>query len=675
MLKIDGKLLSCNEYLDEPTLQEDEIPNKKCTFSYVEFQSFDEVGISSAIAKEVNYDDEELNEVDVSYAIESVEFTESRFPHLPRDLFDKFANLKTVSCDGVHLTSLSRVDFKKSANLEEFSANSNYIRSLEKMLFNGSNKLQILDLSINEIEDIDRTAFYGLENLKKLLLFDNRLQNLSEDVFEDLTSLEEINLSSNQIRVLDDKLFENCKLLNYFYLNDNRIQHISDKSFSSIKEIKFLELSRNELSELVLNISASALHADHNHLTSVKLHSVGYLSFYNNSISSIVIEHETGVISLNISMNRLTKESLETIVEMNETQYLDLSFNKLGKLNISTFLNMPKLKVLNLQSTNLTEIGYGLFTHQTSLTQLDLSYNKLSSLDLGKLTPVKALTALYIEGNDLKEIDYKNIKTILPDLNLLGFSDNAWLCSYLSSLIGFLEQNKIQIYILVAEKAKSNIKGVACLESEKPNEQTNYEDKSLSVNPIKHHQLLSDRNELRAISGKVEAILRDANETREKFVGKAELANELNMIKSAVASLRQDLHDLPRQSDKSTNSSDVRTVANETMALVRLQYDQKLNGLGSEVKAIEQSINEIKSQLKLLSPASNDASTTAAELHYSTTSGNDDSITKLMITITFIIAFGFVVIYVVKLLVSRKARKFIVRRAHPESESINENIL
>lgn len=682
MLRIDGKLLSCDEYLDEPTIQEDEIPNKKCTFSYVEFTAFDEVTISSAIVKELNYDEDEVD-VDVSHTIESVEFIESSFPHLPKDLFDKFANLKKVSCDAVHMNSLSRADFKKSVNLEEFSSNSNYIKSLEKMLFNGNKKLQILDLSINEIEDIDRTAFFGLENLQKLLLFDNRLQNLSKDVFEDLTSLEEINLSSNRIRVLDDELFVNCKLLNYFYLNDNRIQHISDKSLSSIKEIKFLELSNNELSELHLNISASALYANHNHLTSVKLNSVGYISFYNNSISSIVVEHKTGVISLNISTNRLTAASLENIVDMNETKYLDLSFNNLGTLNVSTFLNLPELKVLNLQSTNLNEIGYGLFTHQTSLTQLDLSYNMLNPLDLGKLTSAKGLTTLYIEGNAIKEIDYKNIKTTLPALKLLGISGNAWACSYLSSLIAFLEKSEIEIYILVVEKAKSNVRGVACSESEKANEQTNYEDKSLSVNPIKHHQLLSDRNGLSAISGKVEAILRDANETREKFVSKAELANELNMIKSAVASIRQDLHDLPRQNDKST-SSDMKTVANETMAsmLQKLQYDRKLSGLDSEVKTIEQSINEIKSQLKLLSPANpetfspGEASKTSSELQSATTKcSHDDSLPMLMITITFVIALGFAIIYVVKLLDRRKTRKFIVRRGHSENESIRENIL
>lgn len=676
MSTINAKLLVCDEYLDEATLQEDEISSKKCTFSYVEFTAFDDVNISSAIVKEENYD-EELSEVDVSYLIESVEFANSRFPHLPRDLFGKFTNLKKVSCDGVHLSSLSKADFKKARNLEEFSSNSNYIKSLGKMLFNGNKKLRILDLSVNEIEDIDRTAFFGLENLKKLSMNDNRLQNLSGDVFEDLISLEEINLSSNQIRVLDEKLFDNCKLLNYFYLFDNRFQEISDKLFSSIKEIKFLELSYNELSDFSLNFSASALNVNQNQLTSIKLNSVGYISFYNNSISSITFEHETGVISLNLSTNRLTSASLEMFAGLSQIISLDLSFNNLGTLNVSTFLNMPQLEILNLQSTNLLEIGFGLFTHQTSLEQLDLSYNKLSSFDLAKLTPLKALTVLFIEGNGIKEIDYKNMKVILPTLSSLGLSDNAWDCSYLSSLIAFLQQNKIEIYILVPEKMKSNVGGVSCSESGKVNEQTNYEDKSFSVNPIKHHQLVSDRKELREISGKVEAILRDASETREKFVNKDELATHVGLIMNALVSLRNDFHDL---ADKSS-SSDIQTVANKTMALMleNLQYDRKLSGLESKVNSIEQSFNEIKNQLRSLSTADREAlnaSLLTTKVQTETFTGNkDDSTTKFMITIVFIIVCGFTIIYFVKLLYKRKSRKFILRRAHSQDVSFNENIL
>lgn len=660
--------------MDKPVIEEDQIPGTKCTFSYAQFEIFDEVNISPVEIKIIDYENEE-NEVDLSDSIETAEFVSCRFPRFPRELFARLTNLKTVTCDGVNLSVLSKADFKMALNLEVFSCNSNYVKSLEKMLFNGSKKLQSLDLSINEIEDIDRTAFFGLENLKKLLLYDNKLRNLSKDVFEDLISLEEINLSSNQLKVVDEKLFENCKLLNYIYLNNNLIQQISDKTFSSIKEIKFLELSNNELTSLSLNISASALYANNNQLKSIDLNSVGYLSFYKNLIEKVNFEHKEGVLSLNISTNNLNSDSLISILELKEIKSLDLSFNNLGALNVSTFLNMPKLQILNLQSTNLTEIGYGLFTHQIGLEQLDLSYNNLRSLDLMKLAPLKALTTLFIEGNNISEIDFEKIKGLLPALNLFGFSDNTWSCSYLSTFVSFLHKNEIEVCHLVIEKTKANVEGITCSESGKVNEQVSYEDKSLSVNPIRHHELLlNDSNEFRAISEKFEVILRHVNETKDKFVAKTELINELNLIKNAVASLKQDIKEIQKQ-HISLNDSE-RSVANDSRVLMMQQksdFDEKVNGLSGRMKGVEQSVTDLKIQLKSLSEAN--STDYRAKFPLSTNINGDDLVTKLMITVVFLIVCGFTIIYVIKCYAIRRVQKFIVRRTRSEAESINENVL
>jgi Leucine-rich repeat (LRR) protein len=676
-LHVDAKTITlmCDEYMDEPTVDEDQIHSEKCTFSYVQFEAFDEVNISAVIVKELDYEGEAF-EIDASNSIESVEFVNSRFSHLPRDLYTRFRNLKTVTCDGVNLSSLSKADFKLALNLENFSCNSNYVKLLEKMLFNGSKRLQMLDLSINEIEDIDRTTFFGLESLKKLMLHDNKLQKLSEDVFEDLISLEEINLSSNQLAVVDENLFANCKLLNYIYLNDNRIQQISDKLLSKIDEIKFLELSNNELSNLSLNVSASALYANHNLLKTVKLKSVGYLSFYNNSIAELDFEDKNGVISLNISTNNFS--SLKSIADMKNMKSLDLSFNNLGLLNVSTFLDMPQLQILNLQSTNLAEIGFGLFTHQTSLEQLDLSYNRLGGLELVKLMPLKALTTLFVEGNNFTAIDFKNIKTILPNLTLFGFSDNPWSCAYLSTLITSLHRDNIEIFHLVTEKMKSNVDGIACTESEKVNDQMNYEDKSLSVNPIKHHRLVSDGNEMRAISEKFEVVLRNVNESSSKYATKAELINELNLIKNLVASLKQDMHEAKHNDNLTV--SDIKRVANDTMMRQKSNYDQKINGLSMKMESVEQSIDEIRNQLK--SPSKSNAKLEAddgkhqfSRIQSPPTVTSDDSVTKLMVSVIFVIACGFTIIYIIKLYSRRNSRKFMVRRACSDNETLNENIL
>jgi Leucine-rich repeat (LRR) protein len=672
------KTLACDEFLDEPVVAVDAIYNKKCTFSYVEFEAFDNVNFSAPLVKEIDYNGD-VKRRDVSDKIETVEFVSSRFPHLPRDLFVEFPQLKSVSCDAANLVSLSPAELRMSTNLEEFSSNSNYIKSLENNLFSASKQLHTLDLSINDIERIDALAFAGLKSLKKLSLDDNKLANLSRDVFMDLISLEEINLSSNQLELVDEKLFQNCKLLSYIYLNDNRIQQISDKSLLHITGINFLELSNNQLEELSLNISASALYANQNRLRSVALNSVGYLSFYNNSIRALSFVHKEGVISLNVSTNKLDLDSLRGLAELSGVQSLDLSFNRLGNLNVSTFLGMPQLKILNLQSTGLTEIGFGLFTHQQALEQLDLSYNNLSSFEFIKLTSAKALTTLFVEGNGITSLGYENLKSTLPALKLLGFSDNPWPCSHLSAFISFLERNQIEIYNLVVEKTKSNVAGIGCSEDGT----ARHEDKSLSVNPIKHHQLLADSSEMKAISERFEAIQRHVNETREKFVARSELISELSVMKSAIADVRQSMR--PWRGDNLT-IGDVHKIINETLLLThhKSDDDEKIIGLKTKVNTMEQSMDKIKDQLRAMTKTNTELEAQYAKLRSEahptesvskSPSTSEDVASKLMITIIFFIVCGFTIIYAARTLSMRRARMFVARRAFSETESINENIL
>lgn len=658
MFTVDAKLLQCNEYMDTSEVRnEGEIRGKKCTYSFVKFSAFEDVTIAPIVIRESNFDNDVL-EIDVTSEIANVEFIESAFPNLPPNLFTSFENLKIVSCKAVGLTLLSKSDFRAAANLEEFSSSSNYLKSLEKLLFNDCKMLQLLDLAGNEIEFVDETAFSGLTVLRKLLLNDNKLQNLSRDAFQDLIGLEEINLSFNQLRTVEAKLFESCKLLNYIYLSDNQIENIADGALEAIKEIRFLQLSNNELSVLRMNISASALYADSNKLTSVDLRSVGYLSFFNNSITDVSFSDKRGVLSLNVSTNRLTAGSLKSIAEFGEMRSLDLSFNNLGRLNVSTFLYMPHLQILNLQSTSLGEIGYGLFTHQTSLEQLDLSYNKLNGFDLTRLR-LKALTTLFIEGNGISSIEHGKLKELLPALVTFGFSDNAWSCSYLSTLVSFLDTNGIEIYRLVMEKTKSNVDGIACSErSEKVNEHETHEDKLPSVNSIKHHQLPSHDNELKEISARFAALSLHVNETNEKFVLKTDLIEELNVIKSALASLRQEISGRKQQAE-----------ANES---VMVKNDGKLERLAAEMKHITETVDELtrsRNSSSISFVPQNTAENPRFAIH-------DDILVKIMISTVFFIVCGFTCAHVLQMYTRcNHRRSFRVRSAYSESGSINENIL
>lgn len=654
---VDGEktVLTCNEYSGEVVVNEEQTHSDKCTFSYVEIDETNEISISPVVVKDIDYESS-VNEIDASSSITNVHFVSSRLSHLPNEIFIKFTQIKALNCDGVNLQTLTRDDIQAAEELEELSCNSNYIKTLQANLFSSCRKLRTLDLSINDISTIDEAAFSALGEMRKLFLYDNQLSSLPDKVFRDLINLEEISLSHNQIEVIPALLFSACKQLKYIYLNDNHLMRLTEASFGSIQSIAFLELSNNRLQELKLNISASALYANNNQLESINLMSIGYLSFYNNSIENVVFHNLTDVLSLNLSRNALTSSSLQDITQLTEIKSLDLSFNNLGPLNVTTFLALNELQVLNLQSTNLSQIDYGLFVHQTKLDQLDISYNNFTTLNINKLSSLRSLTTLFVEGNRLREFNYNDIKMSLPKLTTLGYSDNSWKCSYLTSMNAFMEKNGIEIYHLVSVKTRSNVGGIACSTDDDDDG-----DKSLSTNSIRQHNLTATHkdNELAAILQKFESILRHhsvkANESEL-------LIEELSRMKSRIGAMEESVAALRREQIASINE-----------ALRAIQNSSELYAMREKVHNIEQALVNLKTVNKHENAAQNDDDMYRASS--SSTATGSDFITKAMISIIFVIVCGFIVIYIIKLYTRAQRYKCRDFKSYSDGDTIDENIL
>lgn len=670
------KVIMCSEYSDEILVNEQQIQSDKCTFSYVEIDEPNDVHIASMVVKNLDYDGV-ANDIDASSYITTVHFVNSRLSTIPSQIFEKFVNMKSLNCDGVNLKSLSKDDMKGASNLKDFSCNSNYVVSLESKLFENSIEMESIDISINDIERIDATSFNGLSQLKKLLLYDNKLSSLPEDLFKDLIKLEEINLSNNEIQIIDGKLFSNCKLLKYIYLNDNHIQKLDESAFVNIENIVFLDISNNNLTSLKLNLSASGLYANNNQLKSIELGSIGYLSFYNNSISNITFTMENHILSLNISTNNMNEESLKAVTRCSALKSLDLSFNNLGRLNVSTFLELNDLQILNLQSTNLSRIDYGLFQHQTKLEQMDISYNQLGTsevFDLNKFTSLKSLTTLFMEGNNITEFKYDDIKKIFPKLQTIGYSDNPWKCSYLTLMNQFIEHNEIEIYQLVTVKTRSNVGGIACDGDDKRvNSKMNYEDKLRSTNSIRHKLNASD-NELSVISKRFEEIVLNLgnissshNKRNVDYVSKTDLINELSMIKSSIATLQESFLSISKRLDKlPTHEGIIEAIK----SIQNSSYNMKARLDGVE-KVLEKFNNE--STKVMLQQQSLKKQPGVYDIPTST---SNDFLVKAMISIIFVIVCGFVLIYIIKLFARRHHHHHHRDlRTYTDGDTIDENIV
>lgn len=660
-------VLTCSEYANEEALTEDQIHSDKCTFKYVEIDEPNDIQIAPMITKDVDYDGN-ANDVDVSTLITTVHFSSSRLSRVPVEIFQKFTNLKALNCDGVNLQSLSRADMTGAANLKDFSCNSNYVKALDANVFMNSARLESIDISINDIENIDPTSFSGLSELKKLLLYDNKLSSLPASVFKDLINLEEINLSNNQIQVIDVELLSHCRLLKYIYLNDNLIRDIHESAFQSNDNIVFLEMSQNRLSSLKLNLSASGLYANNNQLQSIHLGSIGYLSFYNNSISSVVFTVPEDILSLNMSTNNLNGDSLHDIIRCSALKSLDLSFNNLGRLNVSTFLELNELQILNLQSTNLSRIDFGLFQHQTKLEQMDISYNQLGTsgeFDLNKFTQLKSLVTLFMEGNNISQFRYEDVKKTFPKLHTIGYSDNSWKCPYLILMNSFMESNGIEIYHLVTVKTRSNVGGIACDgDDNRLDSDMKYDDKLHSTNSIRHTLNAVGDNGLSVITKRFEEVLinisRSHSHGNDESVNKSELINELSSIKSSI--------ELLRETTKRTSAELERLKSHGVETLIQ-NLTKDVEMMRKKLDAVESTLDTVKSHNKeQLERANKQYQHAVVDAN-----GRDDFIVKAMISTIFVIVCGFVAVYIIKLLARRHHSNHRNLKSYTDGYTLDDN--
>ncbi|MBA6348122.1 BspA family leucine-rich repeat surface protein [Colwellia sp. BRX8-9] len=118
------------------------------------------------------------------------------------------------------------------------------------------------------------------------------------------------------------------------------------------------------------------------------------------------LEFLTGLNSLDLSRNSLTKIDLSTLTNLEK---LNLTENSLTEINVTT---NTQLEELNLSFNQLESVD---LQSNVNLTFLNVGNNKLQTLDISKNKNIISLSA---SSNQLKEIDLTN-NTVLVELDLM----------------------------------------------------------------------------------------------------------------------------------------------------------------------------------------------------------------------------------------------------------------
>lgn len=258
--------------------------------------------------------------------------------------------------------------------------------------------LEELSLSGCNLKRLSPTAFDRLESIIYINLSNNQIQTLPERIFERVKSIEELDLSSNNITNLPEKIFTNTTLS----ILNLRYNHIESRLDFATSEIQRLDLSFNNIT-----IVGSTMFENMTGLTSLILKSNGLTRIDADAFAPLKLLRQ-----VDLSLNELEQVSGKLfsnnkdldVIRLNDNYRLkslplegfssnfgrfnvylfDLFNCDISELSDDTFKRMPQMKILNLAWNNFETVTTELFRTMPNLIELNLGNNLIS--EIGNLT-------------------------------------------------------------------------------------------------------------------------------------------------------------------------------------------------------------------------------------------------------------------------------------------------
>lgn len=312
-------------------------------------------------------------------------------PFIPKEIFDRFANLKSFTLPG-RIETITPDDFVHATNLVHLSFG-NKVKVIPGNAFERLSKLEILDLSWNKIVSINENSFKGLNQLRTLKLNRNQLQKFKLHIFDNVPQLEELFLANNQIENIEDGTFNlpNLKRLDLSY---NKLTELSNLMFRDCKRLKFLDLRSN-------------------HITSIR-----------RSVYSL-----KELQSLNLDNNRIADIYLRALVRLPSLEHLSMENNG-EALNDNIFLSESNAASSRSVIKNLLLSGNNLKNREILVRLWALGLTHLEKL--------------HIDQNAFEFVDFYPIYAF-PKLKEINLGKNEWKCDWLEKTLEKLEADGIEV--------------------------------------------------------------------------------------------------------------------------------------------------------------------------------------------------------------------------------------
>lgn len=336
--------------------------------------------------------------------VSSIKILNSHIVNVDQRAFEGLKELYSVNITNSDIGMLHPDTFAGNAKLRILTLDNNDLSQMMSEQLVGSGyllkvpALEDLSLSGCNLQRLSPTAFDRLENIVFINLSNNQIQTLPERIFQRVKNIEELDLSANNITNLPEQIFANTTL-SILNLRYNRIELQLDFATS---EIQRLDLSFNNIT-----VIASTMFENMTGLTSLILKGNGITKIHSDAFAQLrllrqvdlsfnELEQVSGklfstnkdldVIRLNDNyrLKSLPLEGFASNFDRFNVYLFDLSNCDISELSDDTFKKMPQMKILNLSWNNFDTVTTELFRTMPSLIELNLSNNIIS--EIGNLT-------------------------------------------------------------------------------------------------------------------------------------------------------------------------------------------------------------------------------------------------------------------------------------------------
>lgn len=573
------------------------------------------------------------------------------------------------------LKALQIKDFTDGTHLTELNVTHNKIENLEPNNFIYAPNIEVIDLSDNRLTEVSEYTFENIPKLRILILSNNLIVKFGFK--SSLMNLEVLMLGNNSLTYLSENLLEQTYRLKEFSINNNKL-NIS--KLETAGELDIFDMSNNPTS---LNLNSKNFKIKNSNVKILKINKNAVtIDASENQINSIEVDPQTNLIELNLSKNNYT--SIQNLTALKSIEKLDLSFNRIDDFNLTSFYYMTQLKELNLENSGLKIIDFGLFSQQKQLTWLDISYNDLREVNFNMLTV--SIERLFIEGNALTNIDVSDISITLPQLQVLGLSNNRFTCEKLIEIRKLLVSASVEMYVddQLMVKFSRNINGIACVNE---NSTETMEFSSTKLLPI-HTSTSSQNHFLDTIQQKINEIEKNIRQHNNSLA-----ENTINS-KDDILSIRKELMDIRTDGDLkiidaktdillsvarlfnvSANSSDVNVDLKSTIEEINKINLERYKSLSSQLKLVSDKLEDLVQSVTNLPSAeiNDDKNVMRLKQNRITVSNRDDNSSvdltslKTMMTVAIVaiicLIFGFSLILLYK--------RYFKQRRYNSSNTMN----